>query len=63
MLTGGGVSGREINMGDAYAREVESFVHMLRTGESDIPARNLALPVRVLNAIEASYTTHNRQCL
>ena len=63
VLTGGGVSGREINMGDAYAREVESFVHMLRTGESDIPARNLALPVRVLNAIEASYTTHNRQCL
>ena len=36
---------------------------MLRTGESDMPARNLALPVRVLNAIEASYTAHNRQCL
>ena len=50
-------------MGDAYAREVESFVKMLRTGESDMPARNLALPVRVLNAIEASYTAHNRQCL
>ena len=63
VLTKDGVSGREINMGDAYAREVESFVNMLRTGESDIPARNLALPVRVLNAIEASYTAHNRQCL
>ena len=63
VLANGGVSGREINMGDAYAREVESFVKMLRTGESDMPARNLALPVRVLNAIEASYTAHNRQCL
>ena len=63
VLARGGVSGREINMGDAYAREAESFVKMLRTGESDIPARNLALPVRVLNAIEASYTAHSRQCL
>ena len=63
VLAKGGVSGREINMGDAYAREVESFVKMLRTGESDMPARYLALPVRVLNAIEASYTAHNRQCL
>ncbi|MCI5546592.1 MAG: Gfo/Idh/MocA family oxidoreductase, partial [Clostridiales bacterium] len=35
VLAKGGVSGREINMGDAYAREVESFVKMLRTGESD----------------------------
>ena len=63
VLARSGVSGREINMGDAYAREAESFVKMLRTGESDIPARNLALPVRVLNAIEASYTAHSRQCL
>ncbi len=63
VLTKGGAIGREINMGDAYAREVASFVNMLRTGESDVPARHLALPVRVLNAIEASYTAHNRQCL
>ncbi len=63
VLTGGGVSGREINMGDAYAREVESFVHMLRTGESDVSPRNLALPVRVLNAIEASYTEHDRKLI
>lgn len=63
VLAKGGVSGREINMGDAYAREVESFVKMLRTGESDIPARNLALPVRVLNAIEASCTAHERKLI
>ena len=61
VLAKSGVSGREINMGDAYAREVESFVNMLRKGESDIPACHLAMPVRVLNAIEASYTTGERK--
>lgn len=63
VLSKEGVSGRVINMGDAYAREVESFVHMLRTGESDIPAEHLALPVRVLNAIEASFTDHERKLI
>lgn len=58
-----GVSGRVINMDDAYAREAASFVHMLRTGESEIPPKDLAQPVRVLNAIEASYTERVRKLI
>ncbi len=55
-----GVDMRAITLDDAYAREVEHFARMLRTGEMPQCAHDIVKPVHVLNAIEKSYTTGTR---
>ena len=60
VLWKGGVDMRQITLDGAYAAEAEHFVNMLRTGEMPQCAHDIVMPVRLLNAIEKSYTTGAR---
>jgi len=60
VLTTDGATSRPINMGDAYDKEVNSFVKMVRTGETPQGAHDIIMPIRVLNAIEKAYLTETR---
>lgn len=48
---------------DAYRKEADHFVKMLKTGEVPQSNHDLIFPVRVLNAIEESYTRLTRVLL
>ena len=48
---------KEINISGSYQAEAAHFVHMLRTGEVPQCDHDIVFPVKLLNAIERSYTS------
>ena len=55
-----GADRREITLDDCYEREAHLFAEMLRTGRTPQTAHEMIMPVKVLKAIEQSYTTGQR---
>jgi len=63
LITPDGADSRKIEMGDAYAVEVEHYAHMVHTGEMPQSMEDLVKPVYVLNAIERAYTLGTKELI